>query len=239
MALIHSTGSIKSGLVMCVDAANTKSYPGSGTTWTNIVDTTVATVGTLVNTPTYTSTRPSYFTFTAASSQRVTFPSSSTFQFLSTASYTLEAWVYPTAATNLATYYIIDRASAGSDGYTLRMVGNGTNISFAVLRLVGGATEANVSTAFVYAINTWYHVVYTYNSASVALYVNGTSTGTGTSTSGGSITDTAKVVEIGARNSANFLSGRIGTARIYNVALTAAQVYQNFNAFDTRFGLPG
>ena len=239
MALIHSPGPVKSGMVMCVDAGNTKSYPGSGTTWTNIVDTSASTDGTLVGSPTYTSTRPSYFTFASASTQRVTFPSSSTFQFLGTANYTLEAWVYPTSAA-LATTYIIDRSSATPDGYALRISGLGSTIGFNAVRFIGGATQANVSSGATAAnLNAWRHVVCTYDGANVVLYVDGVNAGTGTSASAGSITDTTKAVEIGARSAASYINARISTARIYNVALTAAQVYQNFLAFDARYGIPG
>ena len=36
MGLAHSPRLVTDGLVLCVDAANTKSYPGSGTTWTDL-----------------------------------------------------------------------------------------------------------------------------------------------------------------------------------------------------------
>jgi hypothetical protein len=37
VALFHSPSIVTSGLVLCLDAGNTKSYPGSGTTWTDLV----------------------------------------------------------------------------------------------------------------------------------------------------------------------------------------------------------
>jgi hypothetical protein len=43
----------ESGLVLCLDAGNTKSYPGSGTTWTDLSGN--GNTGTLVNGPTYSS----------------------------------------------------------------------------------------------------------------------------------------------------------------------------------------
>jgi hypothetical protein len=36
MALAHSPRIVTDGLVLCLDAGNTKSYPGSGTTWTDL-----------------------------------------------------------------------------------------------------------------------------------------------------------------------------------------------------------
>ena len=36
MSLAHSPRIITDGLVLCLDAGNTKSYPGSGTTWTDL-----------------------------------------------------------------------------------------------------------------------------------------------------------------------------------------------------------
>ena len=36
MALSHSPSIVTNGLVLCLDAANSKSYPGSGTTWTDL-----------------------------------------------------------------------------------------------------------------------------------------------------------------------------------------------------------
>jgi hypothetical protein len=53
MALAHSPSIVTSGLVLCLDAANPKSYPGSGTTWTDLSGN--GNNGTLVNGPTYSS----------------------------------------------------------------------------------------------------------------------------------------------------------------------------------------
>ena len=45
--LAHSPSIVMNGLVLCLDAANTKSYPGSGTTWTDLSGN--GNTGTLVN----------------------------------------------------------------------------------------------------------------------------------------------------------------------------------------------
>ena len=53
MGLAHSPSIVTDGLVLCLDAANTKSYPGSGTTWTDISG--KGYDGTLTNGPTFSS----------------------------------------------------------------------------------------------------------------------------------------------------------------------------------------
>jgi len=49
MALVHSPSIVTSGLVLCLDAGNSKSYPGSGTVWTDLINSNTASL----DTPTY------------------------------------------------------------------------------------------------------------------------------------------------------------------------------------------
>ena len=53
MAIFYNPRTITDGLVLCLDAANRKSYPGSGTTWTDLSGR--GNTGTLTNGPTYSS----------------------------------------------------------------------------------------------------------------------------------------------------------------------------------------
>jgi len=53
MGLYHSPSIVMNGLVLCLDAGNTKSYPGSGTTWIDLSGN--SNTGTLTNGPTYSS----------------------------------------------------------------------------------------------------------------------------------------------------------------------------------------
>jgi hypothetical protein len=97
---------VDSSLQLWVDAGQTASYPGSGTTWTDL--STNALNGTLVNSPTF-STNPANILFNGTS-QRVTFAANSAVQFLNTSSYTLDVWVYPTQIPPTQTYQgLIDR----------------------------------------------------------------------------------------------------------------------------------
>ena len=57
MALTHSPSIVRTGLVLHLDAANLKSYPGTGVTWTGLTSSQLAEG---VNSPTYNSAIPSF-----------------------------------------------------------------------------------------------------------------------------------------------------------------------------------
>ena len=62
MSFHHSPKIVTDGLVLCLDAADKNSYPGSGTTWTDLSGNGNAT---MVNSPVFSSTHPSSFSFDA------------------------------------------------------------------------------------------------------------------------------------------------------------------------------
>jgi hypothetical protein len=60
MGLGHSPSIVRDGLVLYLDAANPKSYPGSGTTWFDLKGTSNST---LSNGPTFVNSNKGYFSF--------------------------------------------------------------------------------------------------------------------------------------------------------------------------------
>ena len=113
-------------------------------------------------------------------------------------------------------------------------MGNTTNISAGFF---DGAWH-NTS-GFQPAVNTWYQSVGTYDGSTLVQYVNGASQSslsyTGTPSSGG-------LVRIASRwddqaSSIDFFPGDIAIVKIYNTALSGADVLQNFNANRLRFGI--
>ena len=78
MATDYNHSIVTDGLVLCVDAANTKSYPGSGTTWTDISGKNHN--GTLINGPTFSSDNMGGIVFDG-SNDAVTLSANSDFDF--------------------------------------------------------------------------------------------------------------------------------------------------------------
>src|SRR5205809_1687899 len=130
---------------------------------------------------------------------------------------TLEAWVYPTAVPT-GWRAVIDKTV---DGYYL-MASSSPNDRPAV----GGTWTAgnqNLAAPSGLAVNTWTHLAATFDGAMVRLYVNGvqvTSQAQATP-----LRTTTGTLQIGADSYAgeNFV-GRIDEVRIYNRALTAAEI---------------
>ena len=99
-------------------------------------------------------------------------------------------------------------------------------------------------TTNLFVANTWYHIGLTYSgggatSTNKKLYVNGANVPFNTSGSANLNIATNATLNIGRdgpRNTAYF-NGKIANFKIYNRALTAQEIQQNYNATKSRFGL--
>jgi hypothetical protein len=92
--------------------------------------------------------------------------------------------------------------------------------------------------------DTWYHIIHTYDGSNQYMYVHGSLAASGI-TSGNILhnDNNTKVTigadyEVGYNSGLNgFMKGRVGLVRLYNRALSQAEVTQNFNDSRARFGL--
>lgn len=193
--------------------------------------------GTLMNAPIYNSA--GYFKYTYTSSHYINVPANSNYNFLGTAPYTLEAWIYPTRNPGAANYTgIFDRESnpgSGRDGYNLYFLGSaGTTTYLIAERFCSGVnTNAGITLDQSVSVNNWHHIVVTYDSNRLKIYRNGLFAGYDAASTG-SITNTTKNLTIGLRGT--YFDGRIALTNIYSSALTASQILQNFNSLKSRFG---
>lgn len=214
MATSYNPGIVTSGLVLCLDAGNTKSYPGSGSSWTDLSGN--GNTGTLNNSPVFSSNNGGYLTFNGTN-QFVSFANSST---LANAATTIEMWINTTSVG--ITYQLL----YGSVNYP-KFYLNTANLSYYNVTLYTGGTIS---------ASAWYQIVLVSNSAISSFYTNGALNGTGT---GVSWSTTASTTTIGKdpASSGQYFSGNIGLVRVYNTALTSDQILQNYNALRGRFGL--
>ena len=92
MAVQYNPGIVTDGLVMCLDAANRKSYPGTVTGWFDLSGN--ENTGVLTNGPVYNNENAGYFTLDGTND----FINGTSISSQFTADITAEAWVYVTSA---------------------------------------------------------------------------------------------------------------------------------------------
>ena len=234
---------VTDGLVLCLDAANVKSYPGSGTTWTDLSPTVAS--GSLINGPIFQSTLNGSIWFDSTNDYIPT-NITSTYPIL-----TLAAWVYSAKQTPITEQQIISKnyywaTSTDSWPCTLGIFASGTGSFFTITngttyQISTGGAQATGSIQF----NNWSYIVGTYDKTNVRMYVNGTLTQTVSYTQNinysGSLslpwTIGRSAGQQGGGIGGTYSTGSVAIAQIYNRALSTAEVLQNFEATRERFGV--
>ena len=172
---------------------------------------------------TWTSGRYSYGLAFNGSSARVNVQDAPSLDL--TSAMTLEAWVKPTTVTSSWR----DVIYKGNDNYYLMA----TSSPGGTARPVGGATIAGVhQEAFgtvAITANTFTHLATTYDGSAVRLFVNGTQVASTAAT--GSIATSTNQLQIGGDSIyGQYFAGTIDEVRIYNTALTQAQIQADMNS---------
>lgn len=122
MSIVYNTSIVRDGLVLNLDAANVKSYPGSGSTWYDISGN--GRNATVVGTSAWTSANLGKFDFgnTSQTSDYIVLPISALQQ--TSEAYTLEFVMQPLG---VGTYYFSSGATSANDNYFL-MAHNGSSM---------------------------------------------------------------------------------------------------------------
>ena len=134
---------------------------------------------------------------------------------------TLEAWV------NLSTVSSAwrDVIYKANDNYYLE----GTSMTSGRPAMGGKFASSPLYATTALAVNTWMHLAATYDGTTTRLYVNGTQVSSQAQT--GAMAASTNPLQIGGDSLyGQFFQGTIDEVRIYNVALTAAQIQADMNA---------
>jgi hypothetical protein len=214
-------------LVLYLDAANRKSYPGSGVTWSDL--SIGGNIGTLTNGPTYSTENQGYFTFDGTNDY-VIGPSISS---QLTGDITVEAWIYLTSA---AGDWVRIIGTGGTDG-TNRTFGLWYSTDRKLLWQRYGAGDPGIfpSTPTM-DTGRWHHVAATTNGSIHFLYLNGSVIGSNISASG-PWSASGIAVTLAYAGFHTYHNGRISNARIHTRGLSQVEILQNFNATRGRFGI--
>lgn len=241
MAIHDNPRIVTNGLILCLDAANPKSYPGSGTTWYDISGN--DNHFTLQNSPTFTNNA---FSFDGVNDYAI---SSNVINLSSYDSVTWEI-VVKTEPETTGPVYAFERAfiSTGDIEFLTNsdvFSGFQENYAFTVHGTLQKLYLSNLN------LNTWgFHShVYSrivdstgrlaYQDGGLKSFFDEGSANSSTATTTTSFND--KKITLGANYNNNVVfnpfQGLISSFRIYNRKLTLAEHRINFNAFRGRFGI--
>jgi hypothetical protein len=140
---------------------------------------------------------------------------------------TLEAWVFPTA---LGTSWrnVIIKERPGGEVYNLYANVDTSVPGVYVARASAPSVPLDARGTAQLPLNAWSHLAATYDGATLRLYVNGAQVGT--RAVAGALVVSTGVLRMGGNSLwGEYFAGRLDDVRIYNRALTAAEVQTDLN----------
>lgn len=229
---------IRSGLVLALDAGDRNSYLGSGTSWTDLSGNNNN--GTLTNGPTFSAGNMGSISLDGADDQ-IDCGTNSSLNISD--NLTLGIWVKFNSLSSSPNLIAKQWCSGNQFSYAWSILSDGRMCySFDSDGNCGSITGEYTSTNVVCATGIWYYLNVVHTSTSINLYSNGVSIPGTLAGSYGTIYISSVPVRLGVYRNlsgtfAGYLSGNIAQTVMYNRALTAAEILQNYNATKSRFGL--
>jgi hypothetical protein len=214
---------VTDGLIVHLDGGNSRSYSGSGTTVNNL---TGSILGSMINGVGFSSINGGFLSFDGTNDAVILSSNPSLGNQI-----TVSVWVKPSDNTNFGwilgrensyrilyttSIFLWDVATANNGWYTA-----GTHI-----------TSNSIS-----VIDNWWNVVGTYNGSNLRLYVNGSLHTTGGNISGNLLSTgyTLNLMKADAGFPAVYGKGNLSQFLLYNRALSATEIFQNYTATKGRY----
>jgi hypothetical protein len=152
------------------------------------------------------------------------------YDFSGTASFSVEAWINRgTVGDGTDWRWIVGKNTVVTprEGWMVVIHQTGNDVVF---ERFSNDTRNAIDSTTVTAAGTWYHVVATYDGATMRLYINGVQEASASSTI--SMANTTLPLRIGTNtgSATNFYEGLVDEVAVYNAALSATQVKQHYDA---------
>ena len=222
---------ITNGLILYLDAANTKSYPGSGTVWSDLTKNNNS--GSLTNGPTFNSANGGSIVFDGTNDYA---PVGGVFTGLGTSNRTFDVWFQILSLSPSGNRRVLsftkDDTSVDEPALTINYTTTNTNLTVGM-----GATPYDayiVCPAF--SLSTWINIIASITGNTLTVYQNGTLINTLTNTGAIGVNQIARLASYNAFYT-QYGNVKIASLKVYNRALTSTEILQNYNATRTRFGL--
>lgn len=217
---------VTNGLVLALDAGDRNSYPGSGTTWRDLSGNNNN--GTLTNGPTFSSANLGSIVFDGTND----YVDLGVTNLSNTLSSVTLSFFLKISKINTKQAIISSYTSSPQGGWGIELLANNT---FNFFGFTNTTTYTDVQTTQTYGLNQLLNITCVFGSSTFSIYVNGIFL---ISKPGVSTIYKTSTIRLGiVPNSFDPFQGNIYTSLIYNRALSASEITQNYNATKTRFGL--
>lgn len=227
---------VTNNLVLNLDAGNSASYPGSGTTWTDLSGNN--NTATLINGVGYNSGNGGYLSFDGLNDYATLGATVPTTLRIGQSDFTIDFWVYTNGT---SAYSICGNLDDNSGDGSYWVILNSTYTGLHTVQFgVPGTTRKFGTTTL--PINTWTNITLSRISNVITCYINASAYGSTASSVNFTGNYNIDYLLGMAKSSSSYnkypLNGRLPILRIYNgIGLTSTQVLQNFNATKSRYGL--
>jgi hypothetical protein len=234
MSLGHGASVVRNGIVLHLDAANKKSYSGTGTTWADLSG--LGNNGTLVNGVGYSSDTAGSLVFDGTN-DRVDCGTTLPDTISGTNGFTIEVCAYPENSQN-AYADIWGNHNEPYKGIVLQQ--NGSNLNQYNWAFGVGTAWKNGSNFFYLTTRQYNHLVCIRAYPYCYTYLNGVLIDTSGPHNDSLVVNSVYNLQLGVGwhlDSSRYWRGRLSNFKVYNRALSAAEVRQNFEALRGRYGI--
>jgi len=240
MAISRGPKIVTNGLVLALDAADKNSYRGSGTSWFDLSGNN--NTGTLTNGPVFSNTNGGSIT-TDGIDDYINLGNAASIK-MGTSNFTISTWVKILTQTGTPTYKLIitsKNAAAAAAGYGFAW---NNSVNKFLWSTANGSSSSEIFTTNTWSslVNVWANIVMIRQNGATNnghFYINGVYESLA---SAATVLNVDTTTNMTIANVADFygdywFKGTYGITQIYNRALSATEVLQNYNATKTRFGL--
>lgn len=238
MAFANGGSIITSGLVLALDAADRNSYPGSGTTWSDVSGNTKT--GTLTNGPTFNSANGGGIVVDGVNDYVAV---SNMFQTGLGFTGTIEI---VTSSTGSLVYNERTNSTNVGDGYfdvsSTGQLSVSANSAAGPPYTYGSTSTISGSIGRINYYAASYQIPSTTGTMSGTFFINGNTQSFSNAITVSQVNGNYTTIDIGRYRNANFFTsycsaGNIYSVRIYNRQLSNVELLQNYNALKSRFNL--
>lgn len=232
MGLAHSPRIVTDGLVLCLDAASKRSYPGTGTTWTDLKANKSGAMQNMTD------------NFSSENAGRLTFDGSNEYVSFSNGEdifpnnniFSITFWQY-IQGRNSSVFHLTGPSTSNE----VWIMNSSTSFAFGdnlVFAVNASPASDYWSTGFIPPLNEWMNITFVKTSSSAHLYVDSALTAS---------TSYSRSINLGSNmpfyigtdpdpgGFSQFMNGYISSLSVYNRALSADEIRQNYLSTKERY----